>query len=37
MQQIGSAAGLARSTPAYFSRTKQAPYEAVLARAVARA
>jgi AcrR family transcriptional regulator len=37
MQQIGEAAGLARSTPAYFFRSKQLLYEAVLARVVARA
>ena len=37
MQQIGEAAGVARSTPAYFFRTKEALYEAVLARAVGRA
>jgi AcrR family transcriptional regulator len=37
MQQIGEAAGLARSTPAYFFQSKDALYEAVLARAVARA
>ena len=37
LQQIGEAAGVARSTPAYFFHTKQALYEAVLARAVARA
>jgi AcrR family transcriptional regulator len=37
VQQIGEAAGVARSTPAYFFHTKQALYEAVLARAVARA
>jgi AcrR family transcriptional regulator len=37
MQQIGDAAGVARSTPAYFFRSKDALYEAVLARAVARA
>jgi TetR/AcrR family transcriptional regulator len=37
MQQIGEAAGVARSTPAYFFRSKDALYEAVLARAVARA
>ena len=37
MQQIGEAAGVARSTPAYFFRSKEALYEAVLARAVARA
>ena len=37
MQQIGDAAGVARSTPAYFFRSKDALYEAVLARAVDRA
>jgi TetR/AcrR family transcriptional regulator len=37
MQQIGEAAGVARSTPAYFFHSKEALYEAVLARAVARA
>jgi AcrR family transcriptional regulator len=37
MQQIGEAAGFARSTPAYFFRSKDALYEAVLARVVARA
>jgi TetR/AcrR family transcriptional regulator len=37
LQQIGEAAGVARSTPAYFFRTKQALYDAGLARAVARA
>src|SRR3954463_7838727 len=37
LQQIGEAAGVARSTPAYFFGSKQALYEAVLARAVARA
>lgn len=37
MQQVGEAAGVARSTPAYFFRSKDALYEAVLARAVARA
>jgi AcrR family transcriptional regulator len=37
VQQIGEAAGVARSTPAYFFRSKEALYEAVLARAVARA
>lgn len=36
MQQIAEAAGVARSTPAYFFRSKEALYEAVLARAVAR-
>jgi AcrR family transcriptional regulator len=37
LQQIGQAAGVARSTPAYFFRSKEALYDAVLARAVARA
>jgi AcrR family transcriptional regulator len=37
LQQIGEAAGVARSTPAYFFGTKEALYDAVLARAVARA
>jgi TetR/AcrR family transcriptional regulator len=37
MQQIGEAADSARSTPAYFFRSKDALYEAVLARVVARA
>jgi AcrR family transcriptional regulator len=37
LQQIGEAAGVARSTPAYFFRSKEALYETVLARAVARA
>ena len=37
LQQIGEAAGVARSTPAYFFRSKEALYDAVLARAVARA
>jgi AcrR family transcriptional regulator len=37
MQQIADAAGVARSTPAYFFRSKEALYEAVLAQAVARA
>jgi TetR/AcrR family transcriptional regulator len=36
LQQIAEAAGVARSTPAYFFRSKEALYEAVLARAVAR-
>ncbi len=36
MQQIGETAGVARSTPAYFFRSKEALYEAVLARIVAR-
>jgi AcrR family transcriptional regulator len=33
LQQIGEAAGVARSTPAYFFRSKEALYETVLARA----
>src|SRR5215212_6175626 len=37
LQQIGEAASVARSTPAYFFGSKEALYEAVLARAVARA
>jgi AcrR family transcriptional regulator len=37
MQQIGEAAGFARSTPAYFFRSKEALYEVVLERVVARA
>jgi AcrR family transcriptional regulator len=37
MQEIGEAAGVARSTPAYFFRSKDALYEAVLVRAIARA
>src|SRR5438270_518193 len=37
LQQIGEAAGGARSTPAYFFRSKEALYDAVLARAVTRA
>jgi AcrR family transcriptional regulator len=37
LQQIGDTAGVARSTPAYFFRSKEALYDAVLARAVARA
>jgi AcrR family transcriptional regulator len=37
MQQVGEAAGVARSTPSYFFHSKEALYEAVLARAVARA
>jgi TetR/AcrR family transcriptional regulator len=37
MQEIGEAAGVARSTPAYFFQSKEALYEAVLARVVARA
>jgi AcrR family transcriptional regulator len=37
LQQIGETAGVARSTPAYFFRSKEALYDAVLARAIARA
>ena len=37
LQQIGEAAGVARSTPAYFFGSKEALYDAVLGRAVARA
>jgi AcrR family transcriptional regulator len=37
MQEIGEAAGVARSTPAYFFRSKDALYETVLTRVVARA
>jgi AcrR family transcriptional regulator len=37
LQQIGEAAGVARSTPAYFFGSKDALYDAVLGRAVARA
>ena len=36
LQQIGEAAGVARSTPAYFFGSKEALYDAVLARVVAR-
>jgi AcrR family transcriptional regulator len=36
LQQIAEAAGVARSTPAYFFRSKEALYDAVLERAVAR-
>jgi AcrR family transcriptional regulator len=36
LQQIAEAAGVARSTPAYFFRSKEALYDAVLARAVTR-
>src|SRR5919199_556696 len=36
LQQIAEAAGVARSTPAYFFGTKQELYDAVLARGVAR-
>ena len=36
LQQIAEAAGVARSTPAYFFGSKEALYDAVLARAVAR-
>lgn len=37
MQQVGEAAGVARSTPSYFFRSKEALYEAVLAHAIRRA
>jgi TetR/AcrR family transcriptional regulator len=37
VQQIAEAAGVARSTPLYFFGSKQSLYEAVLARAIARA
>jgi AcrR family transcriptional regulator len=37
LQEIAEAAGVARSTPAYFFGSKEALYEAVLERAVARA
>jgi AcrR family transcriptional regulator len=37
LQQIGEAAGVARSTPAYFFGSKDALYDAVLTRTVARA
>jgi len=37
MQQIAESAGVARATPSYFFRSKAALYDAVLARAVARA
>lgn len=36
LQQIAEAGGVARSTPAYFFRSKADLYDAVLARAVAR-
>src|ERR1041385_2922039 len=36
LQQIGEAAGVARSTPAYFFGSKEALYDAVLARTVTR-
>src|SRR5215208_1925356 len=36
LQQIAEAAGVARSTPAYFFGSKEALYGAVLARVVAR-
>jgi AcrR family transcriptional regulator len=36
LQQIGEAAGVARSTPAYFFGSKEALYDAVLVRVVAR-
>jgi len=37
LQQIGEAAGVARSTPAYFFGSKRALYDAVLARVIDRA
>ncbi len=37
MQQIADSAGVARATPSYFFGSKAALYDAVLARAVARA
>jgi AcrR family transcriptional regulator len=37
MHEIGEVAGVARSTPAYFFGSKDALYDAVLARVVARA
>jgi AcrR family transcriptional regulator len=37
LQQIAEAAGVARSTPVYFFGCKEALYDAVLVRAVARA
>jgi len=37
LQQIGEAAGVARSTPAYFFGGKKALYDAVLARVIGRA
>jgi AcrR family transcriptional regulator len=37
LQQIGEAAGVARSTPAYFFGGKKALYDAVLARVIDRA
>jgi AcrR family transcriptional regulator len=36
MQQVGETAGFARSTPAYFFKSKEALYRAVLERVVAR-
>jgi TetR/AcrR family transcriptional regulator len=36
LQQIGDAAGVSRSTPAYFFGSKQALYDAVLERVIAR-
>jgi TetR/AcrR family transcriptional regulator len=36
LHQIAAAAGVARSTPAYFFGSKEALYDAVLARAIAR-
>jgi TetR/AcrR family transcriptional regulator len=37
LQEIGEAAGFARSTPAYFFHSKQELYDAVLTRALERA
>jgi AcrR family transcriptional regulator len=37
IQQVGEAAGVARSTPSYFSRSKETLYEAALAHAIRRA
>jgi TetR/AcrR family transcriptional regulator len=36
LQQIGDAAGVSRSTPAYFFGSKEALYDAVLKRVIAR-
>src|SRR5689334_720056 len=36
LQRVGDAAGVARSTPAYFFGSKEALYDAVLSRAIAR-
>jgi AcrR family transcriptional regulator len=36
LQQIAEAAGVARSTPAYFFRSKETLYDAVLTRTIAR-